>query len=146
MEHLSSYLLTGLALSLSANAITLRVRADPTEESQDPILDGDEENGPDGHLNEPWVVAVAVSVAVIVCLVAGIIIAIKLRQRRRNRNRGRQNYGRTADELAAAGVQGPPYQQAWKGPYASRSSYTRSPSPPSPAHLVEKDRWAPPQR
>ncbi|TFK90279.1 hypothetical protein K466DRAFT_597060 [Polyporus arcularius HHB13444] len=146
MEHLPSYLLSLLAFSLSANAIALRTRADPEGESQALASQGDEESGPDGHLNEPWVVAVAVALAVVVCCVAAIILIIKWRQRRRNQDRGRQNYSRTADELAAAGVQGPPYQQAWKGPYASRSSYTRSPSPPSPAHLAEKDRWAPPQR
>lgn len=125
-------------------------------ESQDPTFNGDEEDGPDGHLNEPWVVAVAVSVstssyctslvlsltflpiAVVVCCVAAIILVIKWRQRRQNHNRGRQNYSRTADELAAAGVQGPPYQQAWKGPYASRSSYTRSPSPVRPCRCIDR--------
>lgn len=32
-----------------------------TRESQDPGFIADEEDGPDGHLNAPWVVAVAVS-------------------------------------------------------------------------------------
>ncbi|KAI0748431.1 hypothetical protein C8Q80DRAFT_738637 [Daedaleopsis nitida] len=119
MERMLPSIVTLLALSLCTSARPLFVR------SENLAADDEEEGGPDGHLNSPWVVAVAVASVGVLATVAAIIIFIKWRQRRK----ARQTYARTVDELAGSGLPGQPY--AWKGPYASRSSYNRSPSPVS---------------
>ncbi|KAI0707710.1 hypothetical protein C8Q76DRAFT_129175 [Earliella scabrosa] len=149
MEHLS-YFCALLALSLSASASPLSRRVAVSACVLTPCAvhsvsksvvrsEFEEESGPDGHLNSPWVVGVAVASALVITGVAVIIFVIKWRQRRR----AQENYSQTADELAAS-VREQPY--AWKGPYVSRTSFNRSPSPPAPAHLSEKAKLAPPQR
>ncbi|KAI0636558.1 hypothetical protein C8Q77DRAFT_510362 [Trametes polyzona] len=123
-----------LAVSLtlaSADARALRIRA------EEPGTD-EEESGPDGHLTEPWVVAVAATLAVVIGLVAGTILLIKWRQARRKRNA--QNHTWAADERIP--------QRPYHGPYGISSSRTPSPQQPAPAHVSEKIQWAPlpPQR
>ncbi|KAI0822813.1 hypothetical protein BC628DRAFT_1421486 [Trametes gibbosa] len=142
-------LLAICAVVASVDASALRLRAEP--------VGTEEETGPDGHLTEPWVVAVAVTlgaslsaffpgslrsshagfllfVAVVIGLVAGIIILIKWRQARRRRRL--QTCGRASEEIVAPRV--------FHGPYGITSS-TRTPSPQQPevAHVSEKIQWAP---
>ncbi|KAH9852760.1 hypothetical protein C2E23DRAFT_825197 [Lenzites betulinus] len=125
------YLLAVCAGVASADARALRKRAEVGTEGDD--------TAPNGHLTEPWVVAVAVTLAVLIGLVGGIILLIKWRQARRRRRV--RNYGRASDEVVAPRV--------FHGPYGITSS-TRTPSPqqPEPAHTSEKVQWAPlpPQR
>lgn len=77
--------------------------------------------------------------AVIIAGVAAIVLVIKWRQRRRTRQ---SVYNRAADELTA-GVR--EQQYAWKGPYVSRTSFNRSPSPvsrsPSPSFSLFGSFW-----
>ena len=114
------------------------------QDDDTPTVD-EAENGPDGHLTEPWVVGVAVAfctslkisrwpffpsssaLAIIIAGVAAIVIFLKLRQRRRRRQQ--QNDLTRSDPLNPR----PSREQTWKGPYTSRASYTRSPSPVSPS-------------
>ncbi|KAI0807837.1 hypothetical protein C8Q74DRAFT_93579 [Fomes fomentarius] len=140
MEPLSCFLtLLALLLSSPATASPLSRRAGTSFSNDfDPE---EEEDGPDGHLNAPWVVAVAVVSAIIIAGVAAIVLFLKWRQRRRARQ---SVYNRAPDERLTAGVR--EQQYAWKGPYVSRTSFNRSPSPPAPAHLSEKAKWTPPLR
>ena len=73
-------------------------------------------------------------IAIIIAGVAGIVIFLKVRQRRRRR---RQEQTGTAHLIQASREPRP--EQAWKGPYTSRASYTRSPSPVSPAAPLSAD-------
>ncbi|PIL24359.1 hypothetical protein GSI_14112 [Ganoderma sinense ZZ0214-1] len=137
MSMLALFLLLALSSSVTAFPLPRVVNLARME---------DEESGTEGHLSHSWVVAVAVSLVVILLALTVTVLVVKLRQRRKRSaaSRRRRNYSRTSDELVAAPEQ--PYEHVWRGPYASRASYTRSPSPPSPAHLSEKDKWAQPQR
>lgn len=77
------------------------------------------------------------AVVIILALTVTVLI-VKLRQRRKRRvntSRRRRNYSRTSDELVAAREQ-QPYEHVWRGPYASRASYTRSPSPVSKHDVI----------
>ncbi|KAI0362570.1 hypothetical protein OH77DRAFT_1389247 [Trametes cingulata] len=134
MHSLPCYLLALCAAAIAAEASVLRIRAEE---------DGTEETGPDGHLTEPWVAAVAATLAVVICTVAGVILIIKWRQARRRRRA--QDYSRTPDEHSGEGRRSP--QRPFHGPYGISPS-SRTPTPPSPAHLSEKVHWAPlpPQR
>ncbi|TBU35562.1 hypothetical protein BD311DRAFT_744208 [Dichomitus squalens] len=142
------YLGTILALSLHTTAIPLGTRADPNEStspensvSAEPSSSVQEESV--GHLNDSWVVAVTVSLVVVVLALVGAVLFVKLRQRRKRSRRGRRNYVRASSQLVMAPERS--YDHVWRGPYASRASNTRSPSPPSPAHLSEKDKRGPPK-
>ncbi|KAH9900935.1 hypothetical protein C8Q73DRAFT_662445 [Cubamyces lactineus] len=123
--------------------VLLRTRAEDTGRSSTSgtAIDSTEEGvAPDGHLTQPWVVAMAVSFAVVICLVAGVILVVKWRQRRRRQSP--QDVRRTSAEQLRRTR--PVY-----GPYGfSTPTTSRSPSPPSPAHLSEKVYWTPlpPQR
>ncbi|KAI1788397.1 hypothetical protein LXA43DRAFT_1097365 [Ganoderma leucocontextum] len=127
-------------------ASSLSVTAFPLETAMGLVrIEERQESGAEGHLSHTWVVAVAVSLVVIIIAVTVTVLIVKLRQRRkRSPSRRRRNYARTSDELVAAPEQ--PHHHIWRGPYASRASYNRSPSPPSPVHLSEKDKWAQHQR
>lgn len=133
-------LLLVLALSLSVTAFPLGPAISLVR------MEDGEESGAEGHLSHSWVIAVAVSLVVIILAVTVTMVIVKMRQRRKRSaaSRRRRNCSRTSDELVAAPEQ--PYEHVWRGPYASRASYNRSPSPPSQAHLSEKDKWAQPQR
>lgn len=120
-------------------------------------LDRDgEESGAEGHLSHSWVIAVAVSLGefmdfvsespsppltsytvVIILAVTVTMVIVKMRQRRKGSaaSRRRRNYSRTSDELVAAPEQ--PYEHVWRGPYASRASYNRSPSPVSKWNVID---------
>ena len=78
-----------------------------------------------------------VFVVVIILALTVTVLIVKLRQRRKRSapSRRRRNYSRTSDELVAAPEQ--PYEHVWRGPYASRASYTRSPSPVSKLDVTE---------
>ncbi|KAI0780507.1 hypothetical protein BD413DRAFT_607800 [Trametes elegans] len=132
---LRTLLAISAAAFVSADARPLYARANSNNPDE-------EETGPDGHLTEPWVVAVAATLAVVICAVAGIILLIKWRQARRRRA---GDYGQTADDLRE-GRRSPP--RPYHGPYGFHPPSSRTPSPPTPAHLSEKTRWAPlpPQR
>ncbi|KAM5538122.1 hypothetical protein V8D89_008319 [Ganoderma adspersum] len=138
MTMFTLFLVLALSTSVTSLPLGLVVNLARMEDGQD--------NGAEGHLSHSWVVAVAVSLVVIILALTVTVLIVKLRQRRKRSpaSRRRRNYSRTSDELVAAPEQ--PYEHVWRGPYASRASYTRSPSPPSPAHLSEKDKWAQPQR
>ncbi|KAI0647471.1 hypothetical protein C8Q79DRAFT_629810 [Trametes meyenii] len=133
MSCVACYLLAFCAAFVPATeARVLRIRAE----------DGTEDSGPDGHLTEPWVVAVAVALAVVIGSVAGVILFIKWRQARRRR-RG-EDYSSTSVERYGGRQRSPP--RPFHGPYGISSS--RTPTPLSPAHVSEKVQWAPlpPQR
>ncbi|EIW60201.1 uncharacterized protein TRAVEDRAFT_27867 [Trametes versicolor FP-101664 SS1] len=118
------------AVVASADARALRSRAEE--------VGTEEDTGPDGHLTEPWVVAVAATLAVLISLVAGSILLIKWRQKRRRRRV--ENYSHSPDERVP---------RRMHGPYGiSSTSRTPSPQQPAPAHVSEKIQWAPlpPQR
>ncbi|KAI0373076.1 hypothetical protein BV20DRAFT_853342 [Pilatotrama ljubarskyi] len=136
IHSLPCYLLAICAAFLSANARVLRARAEEEDS-------GTEDTGPDGHLTEPWVAAVAATLAVLISTVAAVILIIKWRQARRRRRE--ENYSRTPDEQTVEGRRSP--QRPFHGPYGISPS-SRTPTPPSPAHLSEKVHWAPlpPQR
>ncbi|KAI0665262.1 hypothetical protein C8Q70DRAFT_1049417 [Cubamyces menziesii] len=136
----SSVLVFGMTLACAEARVLLRTRAEESSTSGTSIESTEEGVAPDGHLTQPWVVAMAVSFAVVICLVAGIIIAVKWRQRRRRQSSGEVPRA-SGEQLRRAR---PVY-----GPYGfSTPNTSRSPSPPSPAHLSEKGYWAPlpPQR
>ncbi|KAI0331057.1 hypothetical protein GY45DRAFT_1370218 [Cubamyces sp. BRFM 1775] len=136
----SSLLTFCVTLACAESKALLRTRAEESSTDGTAIDSTGEGVAPDGHLTQPWVVAMAVSFAVVICLVVGVILVIKWRQRRR-RQASREGYVTSGEQLRRAR---PTY-----GPYGfSTPSTSRSPSPPSPAHLSEKGYWAPlpPQR
>ena len=121
----------------------------PLLESERLRRNGEENGAAEGHLSHSWVVAVAVSlgeskvsisyspplltlhpVMIILALTVTVVIVTMRQRRKRSRSsRRRRDYSRTSDEPVAA--LGQPYKHVWRGPYTSRASYNRSPSPVS---------------
>ncbi|KAI8989837.1 hypothetical protein BD414DRAFT_318781 [Trametes punicea] len=135
------FLLALCGFFVSTEGMALHIRAEPQLSNAT-----DEESGPEGHLTEPWVVAVAVTLAVMISIVAIIIFIVKRRQARRR--------GSTRDHTLTLGQNRVERQQLpprpFHGPYGFSAAASRRLSPPSPAHarLSEKAAWMllPPQR
>ena len=79
----------------------------------------------------PAVLQLTSDEVVVLLAVVGAVIFVKLRQRRKRNGRSRKAYARASAQLGMTPEQ--PYDRVWRGPYASRASYTRSPSPVSRA-------------